>query len=382
MADVNPKILAWARATAEFTPEEAADKLGLPVERLIEMEDGKREPSRNQILKMSTVYRRPLIAFYLKEPPQRNERAHDYRTLNVEAHPKEEAVLAALVRDVIARQELIKQALVEVDEAPVLSFVGSLNQRTPVTEAVTAIEKILQFDKASFRSARTIDEAFKALRDAVEKAGIFVLLAGNLGSYHSDISVDVFRGFCIADEVAPFIVINEHDARSAWSFTLVHELCHILMGQTAISGYNSEKAVEKYCDSVAARFLISAGELGRTRMEIRSGRKLALDAIAEMASAAKVSRAMVAYNLMDTGAITTEEYNELVERFKREREQSEKAKPKGSPDYYVVRRHRVGPGLVSAVTRLVSEGVLSSPKAGKVLGVKATGVARITGDAA
>ena len=55
-----------------------------------------------------------------------------------------------------------------------------------------------------------------------------------MGNYLSAIDVDVFRGFAIADDIAPFVVINDNDSVSAWSFTLLHELVHLLLGETGI----------------------------------------------------------------------------------------------------------------------------------------------------
>jgi len=75
-------------------------------------------------------------------------------------------------------------------------------------------------------------------------AGIFVLLKGNLGSYHSNIAVTAFRGFALSDDIVPFIVVNDRDIESAWSFTLVHEMAHLILGQTGISGAYGEKQIE------------------------------------------------------------------------------------------------------------------------------------------
>jgi hypothetical protein len=61
----------------------------------------------------------------------------------------------------------------------------------------------LQFDLRVFRAQRTAEDAFKYLRTQVERTGVFVLLIGNLGSHHSNVSVEVFRGFALADDVAP-----------------------------------------------------------------------------------------------------------------------------------------------------------------------------------
>jgi hypothetical protein len=48
-----------------------------------------------------------------------------------------------------------------------------------------------------------------------------------------DIGQDVFRGFALADDLAPFIVINDNDP--AHSFTLPHELVHISGSAQAVS---------------------------------------------------------------------------------------------------------------------------------------------------
>lgn len=70
-------MLSWARETAGFSVEEAAEKLGLKDsaqmlagEKLKALEAGARTPSRSLLLKATTAYRRPLIAFYLPEPPR------------------------------------------------------------------------------------------------------------------------------------------------------------------------------------------------------------------------------------------------------------------------------------------------------------------------
>jgi len=38
--------------------------------------------------------------------------------------------------------------------------------------------------------------------------GIFVLLIGDLGSYHTAFDLEVFRGFALSDDIAPFIIIK------------------------------------------------------------------------------------------------------------------------------------------------------------------------------
>lgn len=71
------------------------------------------------------------------------------------------------------------------------------------------------------------------------------------------LSVDEFRGFAISDSVAPVIFINSSDAPSARLFTLIHELVHIVIGRSGVSGVNTreEREEEQFCNQAAAEFL-------------------------------------------------------------------------------------------------------------------------------
>jgi hypothetical protein len=87
---------------------------------------------------------------------------------------------------------------------------------------------------------------------------------------------------------------------------------------------------------------------------------------------------MVAYNLLRTNLINAALYQELTKIFDAERNRrKEEDEDEGGPNYYVVRRHRLGSGLINSVNRMISAGVLSTPKAGIVLGVKPTAVFRL-----
>jgi Zn-dependent peptidase ImmA (M78 family) len=215
----------------------------------------------------------------------------------------------------------------------------------------------------------------------VEKAGVFVLLMGNLGTHHTNVDAHAFRGFALADNVAPIVVINENDSRAAWSFTLLHELTHIWLGETGISGYGSEIPIERFCDAVAARFLLAPAELGQLGVNQVASLNELKTRIDEFAGARNLSRKMIAYNLLQLNLISAALYRRLSDTFDAERlaQEEEQDRGEGGPNYYVVRRHRIGPGLVGLVGRLLAGGALSIPKAGMVLGVKPTAVDSLVG---
>jgi Zn-dependent peptidase ImmA (M78 family)/transcriptional regulator with XRE-family HTH domain len=380
MPNVNPEILIWARKTAGLSEIEAAKRLGLSgPDRLRALESGERDPSRRQLVNMSGKYRRPLLTFYLPLAPEESDKGQDFRTLPFEQVQEYDAVLSALLRNVHARQGLVRAALEETEENESRAFVGSAQLEGGVEALVESMQAVLEFSAKEFQAEKTVDDAFSALREATEKAGVFVVLMGNLGTYHTDIDVRAFRGFALADSVAPFIVINEKDSRAAWSFTLLHELAHIFLGQTGISGYHGEAHVEKFCDAVAGRFLLDPADLAVIGGRAGDNFEEVVEQIGEFARSRNLSRKMVAYNLLRFGLIGSQIYRKLSERFDADRVAAKKAgeKRKVVVDYYTVRRHRVGPGLVNLVKRLVADRAMSTPKAGKVLGVRPTGLAKM-----
>lgn len=390
MPQVNPEILVWARETAGLSLEDAATALHLGGARqsgtdvLGSYELGAKEPSRPLLLKMVKQYRRPLLTFYLPSPPVRSERGEDFRTLPGER--KEEAAprLDALVRDVFVRQRLVQSILEDADTADPLPFVGSITLQHNVADAAQLIRSSLSFDLKEFRRRKTIEDAFSYLRSLTERVGVFVLLMGNLGTHHTAISAEVFRGFALSERVAPFVVINDQDAKVAWSFTLLHELAHIWLGRTGISGGDFDHQIERFCNDIASEILLPNGEMATLRQFV-SDRNDIVDAITAFASQRKLSRPLIAYRLYKSQRISRERWQELKAIFHQEweaekaRQKTRAAESENGPTYYVVRRHRVGAALVNVVRWAIAEGFLTPTKAGRVLGVRPNNVQALIG---
>ncbi len=380
MPAVNQKILKWARETAGFSLEEGAKAIGLhdtagqsSSERLAALESGDVEPSRTTLLKMSQKYRRSLLVFYLKHPPQTGDRGQDFRSLPGENHISDNALLDALIRDLKTRQSIVK-GILEDDEIEPLPFIGSMAMNEGIIPLSHSIQKTIGFQLKIFRSYKTVREAFTYLRHCVESSGVFVLLVGDLGSHHTSLSIEHFRGFAIADSLAPFVVVNDHDARSAWSFTILHEVAHLWLGTTGVSSTSTENEMERFCNDVAGEILLPKQELEILKNLAYLPMPERISHISEFAKERNVSRSMVAYKLFRTRLIREPLWRELTDLFLREwnailNKRKEKNKKSG-PTYYIVRRHRIGPSLLNLVNRSIRDGLLSITKAAKVLGVK------------
>lgn len=382
MPAVNPEILTWARETSGLSLDDAARKLQIAAggERLAEYEAGSREPTRPMLVRMAKTYRRPLVAFYFSAPPAKGDRGEDFRNLP-QQHTDIEPLVDAVLRDVRARQAMVRSVMEEEEVAVPLPFVGSMSMADGVGPVLASIRETVGIDRTEFRSQGSAQAAFGYLRTKIEESGVFVLLIGNLGSHHTNIDVSAFRGFALADPVAPFVVINDQDARAAWSFTLLHELAHLWVGASGISGSYGESALEKFCNDVASEFLLPAIELPALDVSDQISRDQQIDLITRFARERLISRSMLAYRMFRAGRISRFDWTELAATF-REQWQTQRTEQRdrnrerpGGPDYYVVRRHKLGAALLQLVDRTVTEGLLTPTKAGKVLGVKARNVA-------
>lgn len=388
MPSVKSEILLWARKKSLLSKEEAAYKLKIKdskkmsaVEKLTAFETGDIEPSRSLLVRMSKQYHLPLLTFYLDKPPSIGDRGEDFRTLPDKFEEIENVNVDILIRDIKARQSTVRETLIDADEENQLEFIGKHKVEDGVLNVVQTIRNVLNFDINDYRHQSNHKEAFRFLRQKVESQGVFVLLKGNLGSYHSNIPTTVFRGFVLADDIAPFIVINDQDSESAWSFTLMHEMTHLILGQTGVSGAYFDNIIEKFCNNVASDFFLPATEFKKFQISNFDLDHLQAE-ISDYAFLQKLSSTHIAYRLYKRGDINKSLWESLREFYyvkwleNRETSKFKNKQRDGGPSYYVVQKYKLGT-LVGLVQRLTFSGALTTTKAGMLLDIKPLKVHRL-----
>ena len=247
--DINPNMLKYARESMVFDLKTAAKKLGIKdsknqtaIEKLQSMELGQLNVTHPILQNAVNHYKRPLIYFYFNSIPQEEKIGMDFRNFSNIFHiykkEKGEALLRALIRDIKLKQNLVANVM-EEEEAEPFSLPCKIDLNYNIQDAAALVIDKMKIDIEEYRNAKNAMNSFEYLRDKIEATGIFVLLLGDLGSYHTRIEPETFRGIAFDSKFAPFIVINNYDNnynnKYSWSYTLLNMLTHLLIEKSGIS---------------------------------------------------------------------------------------------------------------------------------------------------
>lgn len=191
------------------------------------------------------------------------------------------------------------------NEIDTCAFVDCINLDTPINEAVLRIREALCLEPRWAFALTNTEAAVSKLTEMLENAGVFIAYNGVVGNNtHRPLKVSECRGFALVNKVAPYIFINSADAPTAQLFTLIHEAAHIMLGVSAghaEADTLSSDITEKYCDKVAAEFLVPVQEL----------RTVWNGVIKDTARKFRVSELVVARRLHDIGLIDDNRYHEF-----------------------------------------------------------------------
>jgi Zn-dependent peptidase ImmA (M78 family) len=259
------------------------------------------------------------------------------------------------------RQDWLEYYLQE-NEIDTCKFIRSVTLKTPIGETVSKLRTMLGLQpRWAFGLIRT-EAAVSKMTEAIEEAGIFVAYNGVVGNNtHRPISVSECRGFALVNNTAPYIFVNSGDAPTAQLFTLVHETVHIMLGISAghaEADTLSHDANEKYCDMVAAEFLVPAVEL----KSVWNGD------VKETAHKFRVSELVVARRAHDMGLLTNDEYSAFWMEY-RKRPIKKKERESGGGNFYRTSVKRVGRLFAIHVKNAVADRQLSYLDAYRLTGL-------------
>ena len=345
-ATPTPAVLLWARKTAGMSSEVAAHKARVQVEQLTSWEEGAARPSLPQLRRLASVYRRPLAAFYLPEPPTRFQVMHDFRSLSPgRTSPESSPKLAFEIRKAYDRREWALELMEDIDESPP-AFQATATMNDDVEHVAIRLRKAIAASVTKQSSWRFDNEAFKHWRLLLEQAGILTLQA-------TDIQLKEARGFSINMKPLPVVVVNIKDAPRGRIFTLVHETTHIMLNAGGICDLHDSGA-EAFCNRVAGAALFPKEALLSTAIVRlhKNGDPAWTDLeLQELSRQFGGSREAALVRLLTLGLTTQSFYNRTRKEFLKQYEQQQKKKEKaaGFAPPHVVAISSAGPlftGLV------------------------------------
>lgn len=288
-------MLKWARESCAFSIQHVAKAEKIDADTIAGWEKGVGTPSFATLRKLATRYKRPLMVFYLEEPPRGFQLVKDFRTLPAGADRDWPPELIFAIRDIQERQRWASTILEE--EGVRCPFIGSETAKSDPAAVAKKIRRLLPVT-LEMQSACPEQQVFKMWRNACESAGVFVLQSPR-------VSVEDMRGCALSDKFAPIIVVNSADSELAKVFTLLHEFVHLLIGVTAISGagknsfkHNPDQAVERFCNEVAAATLVPSSDLREQVPEDWDNQDDDDWLLESLSRRYRVSRAVVAYRLV------------------------------------------------------------------------------------
>ncbi|MCE9684467.1 ImmA/IrrE family metallo-endopeptidase [Halomonas alkalisoli] len=302
-AKITPSVLRWALSRADLSEDGLASKLGTKAERIRTWLDGDAQPTFNQAQRLAKAAYIPFGFLFLPEPPEEELPLPDLRTVRNKAIRESSPELQDVIKQVLRKQAWYVDYLRDHDHSE-LEFVGSCSINDEVN---TVVEKIKNNLGVSRPSSGNWQDYHRDLVQAAERIGIMVMRAGIVGSNtHRKLSVKEFRGFAIADKLAPVVFINSSDAPAARLFTLVHELAHIWLGESGISSASTGegKKEEVFCNEVAGEFLVPKNEL----MNYWDEREGWQTNVSLLVARFHVSKLVLARRALEAGLVEHDEY--------------------------------------------------------------------------
>jgi len=251
-------MIRWARERAGLSIDEVAEKLKVSNEKVVQWENGEMPISMQPAEKLAKLALIPFGVLFADDPPEVKLPIPDFRTQSAEYIAEPSPELLETINDAKEKQDWYRDYLLS-ERHEHLNFVGEESIKNDPAKVAKNIYQILNLHDG-WRKGNW-EGTLSLLIDKTEDAGIIVLRNSIVRTNtHRPLDVEEFRGFILNDDIAPLVFINGKDAKSAQMFTLIHEITHVLLGQSALidadmnPGTHAHR-IERFCNQVAAEFL-------------------------------------------------------------------------------------------------------------------------------
>ncbi len=305
---INPAVLVWARKTAGLSVQQVAETLGRSANFILDIESpNKGRVSKTILHDLAQLYDRSFVTLLLPEPPAEDSIPTDYRTL---PQPKQTfgPETARALREARRLQHGLSDLL--ADNSNLLPHFKPI--QVAVTEKPNQVAlQVRQFVGVDMREQVTWPDsshAFRRWRGRLQKLGILVLV--------EEFPRGEARGFSLwSPDLIPTIVISHEEAPAAQTFTLFHELAHVLARTDAMCLKQENQTVhgkiETWCNRVAAGTLLPEQEVRNLVAKTKDVNWEDPNDLYQISSRFRVSRHVAAIRLEELGLVPAGYYSKI-----------------------------------------------------------------------
>ena len=310
--NINPEVLRKCREQIGLSLSDVKKKVG----KIVAIEQEGWKPTFNQLDTLAEIYRVPRWVFTSESLPEQYQfnRNFSFRKF---VDNYEEIFSHTEIRRVTAMVERFRNLVLELREdmdEPVESFnPPKLKSDASALSAATQVRKWLKCKR------ERLD--FREWKERLEEKNIFIFTTSKYKGW-SYVGKGRFRGLAIYHSTLPIILINNSDARKAQTFSLFHELGHLLRKKSEIDEWKeSDQSIETWCNELAANVLMPTEEF-RTAIHRRHVDNL--KDVYNIAKSFKVSRYACLVRMKQLRIINPETYQNLESELKEFYEQQKK----------------------------------------------------------
>lgn len=247
---INPDRIAWCCADHGITPDQLASELGIAAATMEHAMAGE-GMTFNQLRKVAEYFGRGIL-FFLEDGPVDEAQVHtpQFRTL-ANQKPELSAKLKALIERVEKQREVYRSLREDLDEADRPRFnPPDVFQQDP-REAARIARQWLGLDDQN---------SFDTYREAMESRGVLVFRSNGYNGKWQIAKENPILGFSLYDPTCPVIVVKKLDWEPRQSFTLMHELGHLLLHKTSSiddeRDFQSHRGQERGANAFAGHLLV------------------------------------------------------------------------------------------------------------------------------
>ncbi|MFM2111980.1 MAG: hypothetical protein RLZZ271_640 [Pseudomonadota bacterium] len=222
---INRRRIEWCCDELRMAPDELAAVLEMSPDRWAEFWSDDVGLTFNQLRKLADFFGRGVL-FFLDTGPVAPEQVHtpQFRTL-AQQKPELSPRLKRLIERVERQREVFLSLRDDLDDAFWTPFQAPELPADDIAAAAGQTRQWLGLGEGN--------HDFESYRKAVEAKGLLVFRTNGYNGPWQIAKESAVAGFALYDVRCPVIVVKKMVAEAAQSFTLMHELAHVLLHKTS-----------------------------------------------------------------------------------------------------------------------------------------------------